>query len=504
MMSSGKQRLRPWLEDMISKGEIDGLRWMNSEKTKFRIPWKHGGKQDWSPENSRIFMEWARHTGKYREGIDEPNYPTWKTRLRCAFNKAQDIEEVRSESRLSCHEPFRVYVLKEAKRSRTTSLKSKDTKGLKPINREDGEKLEEDKEEEEEYDVWGNSSVSVKKESSNAMIPSTVEEMDPVEDPATERQYSSDFEAIFCGELDEEFGGVVLEMEQFGREMNCQDDETFSANESGALNNALTLESEQTFMPLSRLDHGHLEHLKVNCFMKLEAFYCRKLVHESVYNLQSGLRIAVTGHAASEQSPSVVIPSVVDKLLKENPPTMYLPLCGNLPNSPLVEQVIDHVLTKSLTEGLLLWMNDEADIFAYRFCRGAIFHVSQSETDGKSVKIPLNRDKPEFVKIFSFKDCFGLEPDSFADLHLPESCDPTVYLCCGEPGDFKDIPQKALICIKLTPAGYQGFQHNSNSANHVIKTMGAMSPFDGPSSIDNISCDQFGLESDIELQTSDE
>lgn len=51
-----KQRLRPWLEKMISGQRIPGLRWINAEKTKFRIPWKHGGKRDWTPDSSRIFM----------------------------------------------------------------------------------------------------------------------------------------------------------------------------------------------------------------------------------------------------------------------------------------------------------------------------------------------------------------------------------------------------------------------------------------------------------------
>lgn len=51
----GKQRLRPWLEAQISGGEIPGLCWINDEKTKFKIPWKHGGKHDWIPDSGLIF-----------------------------------------------------------------------------------------------------------------------------------------------------------------------------------------------------------------------------------------------------------------------------------------------------------------------------------------------------------------------------------------------------------------------------------------------------------------
>lgn len=51
----GKQRLRPFLEAQINNGVIDGLRWMNAEKTKFRIPWWHGGTPQWNPERGQIF-----------------------------------------------------------------------------------------------------------------------------------------------------------------------------------------------------------------------------------------------------------------------------------------------------------------------------------------------------------------------------------------------------------------------------------------------------------------
>jgi len=51
-----KQRLRPWLERVINSGFIAGLIWLDDDHTKFRIPWVHSGKQDWTPESSQIFM----------------------------------------------------------------------------------------------------------------------------------------------------------------------------------------------------------------------------------------------------------------------------------------------------------------------------------------------------------------------------------------------------------------------------------------------------------------
>lgn len=53
--------------------------------------------------------DWAVVTGRYREGLDVPDWPMWKTRLRCALNKAPDIQEVRQHHNLHCDEPFKVY-----------------------------------------------------------------------------------------------------------------------------------------------------------------------------------------------------------------------------------------------------------------------------------------------------------------------------------------------------------------------------------------------------------
>ena len=53
---NGRQRLRPFLISLLDNGKVRGLEWMNKEKTLFKIPWKHAGKQDYNPEeDSKIF-----------------------------------------------------------------------------------------------------------------------------------------------------------------------------------------------------------------------------------------------------------------------------------------------------------------------------------------------------------------------------------------------------------------------------------------------------------------
>ncbi len=52
---------------------------------------------------------WALFKGKFREGIDKPDPPTWKTRLRCALNKSNDFEEHVERSQLDISDPYKVY-----------------------------------------------------------------------------------------------------------------------------------------------------------------------------------------------------------------------------------------------------------------------------------------------------------------------------------------------------------------------------------------------------------
>ncbi|XP_041123510.1 interferon regulatory factor 8-like [Polyodon spathula] len=107
--NSGGRRLRQWLIEQIQSYLYPGLLWENEEKTMFRIPWKHAGKQDYNQEiDASIFKAWAIFKGKFKEG-DKAEPATWKTRLRCALNKSPDFEEVSERSQLDISEPYKVY-----------------------------------------------------------------------------------------------------------------------------------------------------------------------------------------------------------------------------------------------------------------------------------------------------------------------------------------------------------------------------------------------------------
>ncbi|XP_008295730.1 interferon regulatory factor 4-like [Stegastes partitus] len=109
-VSCGNGKLRQWLIDQIDSRRYPGLVWENDEKTIFRIPWKHAGKQDYNrEEDAALFKAWALFKGKFKEGVDKPDPPTWKTRLRCALNKSNDFDELVERSQLDISEPYKVY-----------------------------------------------------------------------------------------------------------------------------------------------------------------------------------------------------------------------------------------------------------------------------------------------------------------------------------------------------------------------------------------------------------
>ncbi|KAI4892396.1 hypothetical protein NFI96_011697 [Prochilodus magdalenae] len=108
-MNPGGRRLKQWLIEQINSNIYSGLLWEDENRTMFRIPWKHAGKQDYNQEvDASIFKAWAVFKGKFKEG-DKAEPATWKTRLRCALNKSPDFEEVTDRSQLDISEPYKVY-----------------------------------------------------------------------------------------------------------------------------------------------------------------------------------------------------------------------------------------------------------------------------------------------------------------------------------------------------------------------------------------------------------
>ncbi len=106
-MAKSKPRILPWLREQLDSGHL-GATWINSERTRFIIPWKHGLRQDLQREDFGIFQAWAEASGSYRPGIDEPDPATWKRNFRAALDRKRNLRVVSNHSKEQ-HKPHKIY-----------------------------------------------------------------------------------------------------------------------------------------------------------------------------------------------------------------------------------------------------------------------------------------------------------------------------------------------------------------------------------------------------------
>ncbi|XP_045213455.1 interferon regulatory factor 1-like [Mercenaria mercenaria] len=118
-----RQRMRPWLMDLLDKRTCHQLVWMNKKDKTFRVSWKHAAGQTFDPAaDATLFELWARHTGKYYPG-DRPDPKKWKANFRCALHSVPDVEEDKSLGVRRGNNAYRVYKFLDEKRIRKPSIK---------------------------------------------------------------------------------------------------------------------------------------------------------------------------------------------------------------------------------------------------------------------------------------------------------------------------------------------------------------------------------------------
>lgn len=96
-------KMKNWIIQQVNSGKFPGLEWVNKEKTKFKVPWRHAKKKGYNRErDAALFKEWAIFTGKSAKHSD----PTvWKINFRCALNSLKDIRECKED----LTDSFKVY-----------------------------------------------------------------------------------------------------------------------------------------------------------------------------------------------------------------------------------------------------------------------------------------------------------------------------------------------------------------------------------------------------------
>ena len=121
MHSSERLGLRAWLEQVLNENTYTGVRWMDQEKGMFAISWTHASRRGWTEEeDAAVFRDWAIHTGRYREGVDQPEPKIWKANFRCAVNASRDIEQIRGGDAMLSSGSYRVFEFTKTRRSRVT------------------------------------------------------------------------------------------------------------------------------------------------------------------------------------------------------------------------------------------------------------------------------------------------------------------------------------------------------------------------------------------------
>ncbi|XP_032548246.1 interferon regulatory factor 7 isoform X1 [Chiroxiphia lanceolata] len=107
------QRLRfvPWLLNAINSGNYRGLRWLDQERTTFRVPWKHNARKDITSSDLEVFKAWAKVGGRYEESSEDP--VKWKTNFRCALSSTGMFKRLKDNSKCG-EDPHMVFTINQA------------------------------------------------------------------------------------------------------------------------------------------------------------------------------------------------------------------------------------------------------------------------------------------------------------------------------------------------------------------------------------------------------
>lgn len=156
--------------------------------------------------------------------------------------------------------------------------------------------------------------------------------------------------------------------------------------------------------PALALTSPHLVHTSlplIHSGMEVTVYYCGQTV---VSRLTGRICQLQFSRASADDVHVQCLPDDLHALLVNSELVELPPLDSHVTQSVHDEKVISQLLSTALCHAIYLYMTDHGDLFAYRLCRCAVYHVSSLMTAGQPVKVPLQGRS--LTKVFSYADSF--------------------------------------------------------------------------------------------------
>ncbi|CAG5126414.1 unnamed protein product [Candidula unifasciata] len=128
-----RQRMRPWLMELLDLGNVFGLRWTDRRLGIFQISWRHASRLGWNLEtDGDVFERWAKHTGIYKEG-DPPEPKRWKANFRCALHSLHDVIDLTVAVERRGRNACRTYRFLQSNEDKSTNRKRTSPRQTKEV-----------------------------------------------------------------------------------------------------------------------------------------------------------------------------------------------------------------------------------------------------------------------------------------------------------------------------------------------------------------------------------
>ncbi|KAG8567729.1 hypothetical protein GDO81_013755 [Engystomops pustulosus] len=398
-MSSQKPLIVPWLISQIDSKVYPRLEWVNSEQTKFRVPWKDVRRQDWSSDDIKIFEAWAIASGCYNPLTDSPDPARWKRNFRTALLQKDEIQMIENHSSDAVN-PHKIYeisipaheaVLVGQSNSATTHPTSTS------FNNQDIDRTKELFEELEFLNLQEGEELDYPYEN----LQDIVEAIDPHPSLLVEQTFN------VTEHLDE---GAAAATPVF-QEGNAQ---------------SLLIQDQETFQ------QQILKHFSCNSFntdFEVKIYYRGLLVKTAVVTNPHGFYIA------AEQKPSH----------SGHLDCVILPQPASVVHDQILIEAIDHILA-TLKEGTLVEVREGV------ICVKRFGHCSSywSMTNTPQSIVPNNISKTEYSIVYSIHE-FITELIAFVEERRKESPHYSIWICLGEQWPNEQKWQKKCIMVQVTP-----------------------------------------------------